>query len=116
MKNQIKLEELAMFLLGIYLFSRLEYAWWWFAILLLTPDFSMVGYAVNTRLGAGVYNLFHHKGTALVVISLGYASATPWVILAGVILWSHSCMDRLFGYGLKYSDDFKNTHLSRIGE
>ena len=26
MKNQIKLEELAMFLLGIYLFSRLEYA------------------------------------------------------------------------------------------
>lgn len=25
-------------------------------------------------------------------------------------------MDRIFGYGLKYSDDFKHTHLGMIGK
>jgi hypothetical protein len=33
----------------------------------------------------------------------------------GVILFGHSAMDRIFGYGLKFDDDFKNTHLGRIG-
>ncbi|MCH8339464.1 MAG: DUF4260 family protein, partial [Chloroflexi bacterium] len=38
MKNLLRLEELALFLLAIYLFSLLDYAWWVFLVLLLTPD------------------------------------------------------------------------------
>ena len=49
MKTTLKIEELAQFLLGIFFFSQLDYAWWWFPALLLTPDIGMVGYLVNTR-------------------------------------------------------------------
>ena len=33
MKNILKLEELAEFILGILIFSRLEFAWWYFPAL-----------------------------------------------------------------------------------
>ncbi len=111
MKNQLRLEQIAMFLIGIIVFKQLEFAWWWFPLLLLTPDFSMLGYLAGPAVGAASYNLFHHKAVALAVLSLGYWLSLPVVSLIGVILWSHSSMDRIFGYGLKYPDDFKHTHM-----
>ena len=44
MKNLLKLEEVFMFGLSIFLFSQLDYAWWWYPLLILAPDLSMVGY------------------------------------------------------------------------
>lgn len=29
----LKIEEILMFALGIYLFNLLDYAWWWFLVL-----------------------------------------------------------------------------------
>ena len=72
MKNTLKLEGLAQFILGIYLFSLTSFAWWWFPLLLLTPDVGMVGYLVNSKLGAATYNLFHHKGIAILILWVGY--------------------------------------------
>jgi hypothetical protein len=34
----------------------------------------------------------------------------------GLILFSHSAMDRMLGYGLKYESGFKFTHLGEIGQ
>ncbi len=34
--------------------------------------------------------------------------------LIGIILFSHAALDRVFGYGLKYADNFKNTHLGHL--
>lgn len=31
-------------------------------------------------------------------------------------LFSHSAMDRIFGYGLKHENGFKFTHLREIGK
>lgn len=114
MKSSIKLEELAMFLLSIFLFSTLEYEWWVYLVLILTPDIGMIGYAVNTRIGAITYNLFHHKGIAITVGVLGWYLALPEMVLAGIILFGHASLDRIFGYGLKYPDHFKHTHLGNI--
>lgn len=114
MKNLLKLEELAMFLLSIYLFSLLDYAWWIYLVLILTPDIGMIGYAVNAGLGATLYNLFHHKGIALIVGFLGFWWAIPELQLAGIILFGHASMDRILGYGLKFSDGFKHTHLGNL--
>lgn len=114
MKNSIKLEELVMFLLSIFLFSKLEYVWWVYLVLILTPDIGMIGYAVNTRIGAITYNLFHHKGIAIVVGILGWYLVIPELQLAGIILFGHASMDRILGYGLKYSDHFKHTHLGNL--
>lgn len=114
MKNQLKLEELMMFLLTIYLFSFLDYAWWIYLLLILTPDIGMLGYLINTKIGASTYNLFHHKGIAILVGFAGFWWMIPEFQLAGIILFGHASMDRIFGYGLKFSDNFKHTHLGNL--
>lgn len=116
MKNLLRLEELAMFILGVFMFGLLGYQWWLFPVLLLTPDIGMLGYLINNKLGAGLYNLFHHKGIAILLYFFGMYFSMPIVQLAGVILFSHSAMDRIFGYGLKYEKGFKFTHLGEIGK
>ncbi len=103
-----------MFLFSIFLFSRLDYAWWWFPVLLLTPDLSMLGYALNPKVGAWLYNFVHHRGVALAVYVAGVLLVVPSLQLAGVILFGHSSLDRVFGYGLKYPDSFQHTHLGML--
>lgn len=115
MKTTLKIEELAQFILGIFLFSQLDFAWWWFAALLLIPDVGMFGYLINPKIGAFTYNIFHHKSIAIAIGLLGFYSNNQMLILIGVILFSHASFDRIFGYGLKYPDNFKNTHLGKIG-
>ncbi len=116
MKNLLKLEELLMLGLALFLFSKLDYGWGWYALLFLTPDLSMVGYLANPRVGAWTYNLIHHKGLSVALYVLGSLFSIPWLMFAGTLLLGHSSFDRVFGYGLKYPDAFQNTHLGRIGK
>jgi len=92
----------------------LDIAWWWYPLLFLAPDLSALGYLVNTTVGAYSYNFFHHKGTAVTLFLLGVSISSPAIQLAGVILFGHSSLDRVFGYGLKLTDSFKNTHLGPL--
>ncbi|MBW1657267.1 DUF4260 domain-containing protein [Flavobacterium quisquiliarum] len=116
MKTVLKLEEAALFILGIFLFNQLKYNWWWFLVLLLAPDLSMIGYIFGNKIGALAYNLFHHKGIALLIYAIGCYLSMESIQLTGIILFSHSAMDRIFGYGLKYEKGFKYTHLGEIGK
>lgn len=116
MKTTLKLEELVMLLLGIYVFGFLYYEWWWFLVLFLTPDLGMIGYAINSRAGAFLYNLFHHKGLAIMIYLVGFFFLIPVLQLIGVIMFSHSSFDRMLGYGLKYEKGFHYTHLGSIGK
>ncbi len=114
MKTLLKLEYLAEFLLSIFLFSVLNYAWWWFPVLLFTPDISMIGYLINTKIGAYLYNVIHHKGLAVILILAGYVTFINVFSLLGAILLAHIAMDRFFGFGLKHTTAFKDTHLGKI--
>jgi hypothetical protein len=116
MKNLLKFEESFMFALSIFLFSKLDFAWWWYPVLLFTPDLSMIGYLINAQVGAATYNFIHVKALGIIIFILGVALANQPLQLAGIILFGHSSMDRVMGYGLKYSDAFKHTHLGLIGE
>lgn len=116
MKTIIKLEELGLFILGIYFFSQLNYGWGWFLGLILVPDFSMIGYVFGDKFGALCYNVVHHRGIAIAVYLVGIYFSNTEIQLSGVILFAHSSMDRLFGYGLKYESGFKFTHLGEIGK
>ena len=116
MKSIIKLEELGLFILGIYFFNQLEYAWWWFLVLILVPDFSMIGYVFGDKVGSFCYNLVHHRGIAIVLYLIGIYYSNSEIQLSGVILFVHSSMDRMLGYGLKYETGFKFTHLGEIGK
>jgi hypothetical protein len=116
MKNIIRIEEAAMFALSILLFTELSYAWWWFLVLILAPDIGMIGYAFGDKIGAYSYNLFHHKGVAILVYALGWWLSNDYLLFSGIILFGHASMDRIFGYGLKYEKGFKFTHLGEIGK
>lgn len=116
MKNLIRWEETAMFALSILLFAELPFAWWWFLALILAPDLGMIGYAFGDKIGAYAYNLFHHKGIAILIYAVGWWLANDFLLLSGIILFGHASMDRIFGYGLKYEKGFKFTHLGEIGK
>ena len=116
MKTVIKLEEFGLFLFGIYLFNQLDFAWWWFLVLILVPDLSMIGYVLGNKSGAFLYNLFHHRAVALAIHLVGIYSSNNLIQLTGIILFAHSSMDRMMGYGLKYESGFKFTHLGEIGK
>jgi hypothetical protein len=115
MINLLKLEEVGQFLLSIVLFNQLDFDWWIFPACILLPDISMVGYLINPKLGAWLYNFFHHKLVAILTFVLGVVLNNSWLMLAGLILFAHSAMDRTFGYGLKFDDHFQHTHLGWIG-
>lgn len=115
MKSILRLEELGIFSLSLFLFIQTSYSWWWFPLLILVPDIGMLGYLFNAKTGAVFYNLFHHKAVALALYMIGFIWTMPLMELAGIILLGHAAMDRFFGYGLKYPDSFQHTHLGRIG-
>ncbi|SDR80209.1 DUF4260 domain-containing protein [Christiangramia echinicola] len=115
MKITLKIEELIMLLLGIWAFNLQDLSWWWCIGLFFVPDFGMLGYLVNTKVGAIFYNIFHHKGLAIVIGLIGYYLKLQELEVAGIILFAHSSFDRLLGYGLKYEKGFKFTHLGEIG-
>ena len=113
MDKALKLEELAQLLIVIaaLYFQPINFRWWVWPILFLLPDIGMLGYLVNTTVGAISYNLFHHKLIALAVLAAGWYLGLPYITLSGLLLYGHSSFDRMLGYGLKYFDSFKHTHL-----
>ena len=116
MLNVLKSEELLMFIFSIFLFVESELAWWWFIVLILLPDISMIGYAFGNKVGAILYNIFHHKGLGILLILIGYQWGVTAIYVSGVIIFGHSSLDRLFGYGLKYFTGFKFTNLGELGK
>ena len=116
MKTILKLEEVAMLFLSIWLFSQLSFAWWWFLVLFFLPDAGFVGYVFSNKLGAFLYNILHHKGMAIMLYLIGAFYHSEVLQLAGVVMFGHAAFDRVLDYGLKYNDSFHNTHLGYIGK
>lgn len=116
MKNLIRLEEVALFGFGIFLYWLLDCSWWWFWGLLLAPDLFMLGYLIQDKFGAWMYNVAHHRAIAIGLLGAGWFSDSTVVLAVGIIFFSHIALDRAFGYGLKYEKGFKFTHLGKIGK
>jgi hypothetical protein len=100
---------------AVVAFVELDFAWWWLLVLFLAFDLSMVGYAVSPRLGAWTYNLGHSYAVPAALVVIGWvADARAPLFLA--LAWAfHIAVDRLLGYGLKFTDRFTHTHLGEIG-
>lgn len=115
MKKLIQMEEVAMLGISIYALYFLKAEWWIYILLFFGPDISMLGYVAGSKTGAVIYNLFHLKAIAVVIFLIGFINQIYWLELTGLILFGHSCMDRMLGYGLKYFTGFQYTHLGQIG-
>lgn len=114
MKLLLKLEFLALFILFSYLlFLQVNNALA-LILLLFLPDIGMIGYALNPKIGSVTYNLTHHLTVGVIALLTGFLLANPGFVIVGYTILAHSNIDRFLGFGLKYQDNFKNTHLGKI--
>jgi hypothetical protein len=105
----------AVILAASTLLYRHEHAGWlWFVVLFLVPDLFMLGYLVNPRLGAAVYNFAHTLLTPGALFAFAFFAAKPQLFPFAIIWTAHIGLDRMFGFGLKYPSQFKDTHLQRV--
>jgi hypothetical protein len=85
-----------------------------FALLILLPDVTMLGYLVNNRIGAVVYDIGHSHVGPILLGALAFAGGQEMTGLIALIWIAHIGLDRSVGYGLKYAAGFKETHLGRV--
>lgn len=113
-KLLLHVEGSVILILSIYFYSQTNASWWMFLLLLFVPDVSMIGYLRGNRIGAYCYNLFHTYSIPLAIILVSLVVDIPSVLAVGLIWIAHIGMDRMIGYGLKSTEDFKVTHLQKV--
>jgi hypothetical protein len=113
-KYIIRLEGLAVFITAVYFYHLFYRDWLAFALLLLIPDISMVGYFINKKLGALFYNLVHNYILGFSAAFFGFAFDNDLILFLGLIFLAHVGIDRFLGYGLKYPSGFKDTHIQKL--
>ncbi|HTJ25701.1 MAG TPA: DUF4260 domain-containing protein [Candidatus Limnocylindria bacterium] len=114
LRRTLRLEGALEFAVAIALYAHVSGAWLIFASAFLAPDLAMLGYLVDARTGAAVYNAAHsYVGPALVgLCGITFAPAA----LPFALIWAaHIGFDRALGYGLKSRSGFRATHLGPIG-
>jgi hypothetical protein len=110
----LRTEAVVLFGVSIAVFATSGLPWWFYPLLLLVPDVFMLGYLANSTLGAWSYNIGHSTILPLLLICLGWLLASPILIGLAAIWLGHVGFDRALGYGLKYNDRFKHTHLGDL--
>ena len=101
----------------VFVFSLFAYRWnngGWIqlALLFLLPDFSMIGYVRNARLGSMTYNAIHTYVGPFLLIGFSLRTGNRACLLIALIWSAHIGFDRMLGFGLKYPTRFKDTHLN----
>jgi len=111
-----RVEGLAIGVAVLFFYAEINASWLLFLILFLIPDITMLGYAKNKKLGANIYNLGHSFVLPLVLLIFSYSIEQTLLIELSLIWLAHIGFDRAMGYGLKYKDNFKKTHLGWVGK
>jgi len=107
----LRLEGLAVGVISALLYARTGASWWLFAALWLAPDLAILGYYLGPCRGSRVYNAAH---TYIVPLTLGVCGLLfhAVALLPLALIWvNHIGVDRMMGYGLKFSNGFDWTHL-----
>lgn len=112
-KRVLHLEGLAFLAASIAIYAYLHLSWGLFALLLITFDLSLLGYLINNRVGALVYNTVHSYVAPMFLLSAGLI-LHQHILMSVALIWSaHISLDRALGYGLKGAT-FADTHLGKI--
>lgn len=86
--------------------------WVMFACLLLVPDLSLLPYVRGTNAAASVfYNAVHSYVLPCLLGTLAVLLSSALLGEMSLIWISHISLDRVLGYGLKYPDSFRFTHI-----
>ncbi len=112
----LRLEGLSVLCLSVYFYSQFGSSWWLFGFLLFSFDLGMLGYLLNPKLGAVIYNGFHSYIGSAGLLMLGLLLNMPLVSSIGLIWFAHIGLDRSLGYGLKSPEGFGFTHLGELAK
>jgi hypothetical protein len=115
-RTLLRLEGLALLLGMTLLYAVWGGSWWVYVLLFLAPDLSFTAYLAGPRFGAIGYNAAHSYMAPVMLMVLGFGTASPLTLSVAMIWLAHIGFDRALGYGLKYSAGFGFTHLGRIGK
>jgi hypothetical protein len=110
----LHLEALAVLIATIAIYFNQGYGTLTFLALLLAPDLAFIVYAADKKMGIFAYNLAHFVGFPALLIASGVLGDWSSGVQLGLIWAAHIAMDRAIGYGLKYPDDFKHTHMQNV--
>ena len=110
----LRVEGAAVLAVSVVLYGLVGGSWWLFALLLLVPDGSMLGYFAGPRVGAAAYNVFHVYPLPAALGVSGLVAGAPLATAVALVWFAHIGMDRVLGYGVKYASGFKDTHLGRV--
>ena len=113
LRKIISLEYLLAFLISLFFYWQFDFSILYFLLFLLLPDISMLGYIVNTKVGALFYNIGHSIILPAILIMIGFVMISTPLLMASIIWLAHIFLDRALGYGLKYDEAFKKTHLQQ---
>jgi hypothetical protein len=80
----------------------------------LAPDLAFLAYLFGPRAGAVADNALHPDVGGAAAVCLGLITESAGLMGAGLIWIAHIAIDRGLGFGLKYADGPKPTHLQRI--
>ena len=111
----LRLEGLVVAAISAAAYARTGASWWSFAALWLAPDVSLLGYLGRPCRAARIYNTFHTYLLPAVLGAMAVLLNARGLLPVALIWINHIGVDRLLGYGLKYSDGFGWTHLGLIG-
>lgn len=111
----LRLEGFAVFLLALVVYWQQSFGWPLFWSTVLLPDVALLGYLINAKTGARAYNITHSKLLPSILAIVAVTTANTLFMALALIWFVHIGVDRLLGYGLKYPESFKTTHLGVIG-
>ena len=111
----LRLEGLAVLVGAVVAYQAIGASWVLFALVLLLPDLSIIGYVAGARTGAVAYNAVHTYIGPAGLAALAYLEVAPLAWPICLIWMAHIGMDRVLGFGLKFPSAFKDTHLGTVG-
>ncbi|PWJ18136.1 DUF4260 domain-containing protein [Jannaschia seohaensis] len=109
----LRLEGAAVAALSVAIYATSDAPWWLFAACLLLPDVAMIGYLGGPGPGARLYNAAHTYLGPVLLAAIGLWSQIDLALALAYIWGTHIGIDRTAGYGLKYPQGFRATHLAQ---
>lgn len=83
LRKIISIEYILAFVITVFFYGHLNFSWLYFIVFLLLPDITMVGYLINTKVGALFYNMGGHSFVLpAMIMAIGLLTTTSIPLMA----------------------------------
>jgi hypothetical protein len=110
----LRLEGAAVLAASIALYADGDWSWLAYVLLFLAPDVSLLFYVAGPRAGMLAYDVVHFEALPVALGTVGVVAGADVAVQVALIWLGHIGVDRLLGFGLKYTSEFRRTHLQRV--